>query len=537
MRQVSISRQEWLRVGLFIIALLLITSLPYVIGWLSQGSEWVFSGFVFGADDGHSYLGKMRLGARGLLDFYLFYTPEPHPSAPLIFLPYILPGWVVGGFISEQSPALTGALLLTFHAMRWVFNTLLVVVLYRFIAGFIRRPGTRFTALLLATLGGGLGWLLLLIGTEPPEFLIPEGFGFLILLGLPHLALARAALLGGFILLFQALDRPQALTPRLMLAGLCWCVVGLTVPFYLAILYVMLGMWGLALWIRQRRFPLRLAIRGGVAAGLTLPLFIYFNVVFSANPVFATWTAQNILLSPSPLAYALAYGLLISFGVIGWRWVWRRAEEQGRYALLFWPLVIPALVYLPFISVQRRLAEAVLVALAILAAVGMRFALRHRIGKRLVRPALALMLTSSLLFGLVTLLVATQPAPPLFRPAAEVRMLNWLNQHSTPDAVTLSAFSTGNVLPAYTHLRPYVGHGPETADALNKTAMTARFFSSQLTAEERLALYRGFNMRYVIYGPSEQALSQGATPNWLDDGRLIYDQDGYQVYELAYPPM
>src|SRR5687768_17178571 len=91
-----ITRREWRTVSLYALLLVFLTTLPYVLAWAGQGDAWRFSGFLFGIEDGYSYLGKMRLGVRGLWDFYLFYTPEPHAAAPLIFLSYILPGQLVG---------------------------------------------------------------------------------------------------------------------------------------------------------------------------------------------------------------------------------------------------------------------------------------------------------------------------------------------------------------------------------------------------------------------------------------------------------
>src|SRR5690606_11979001 len=145
-----------------------------------------FSGFVFGVDDGHSYIGKMRLGAQGRWDFSLFYTAEPHEGAGLLFLPYIVPGQIVGLFMDETDPALTGTLIGVFHLMRIVFGALLIFVTYRFISVFIAEGWLRLLALILATLGGGFGWLLVVTGagSPPPEFFIPEGFTLQILLGL-----------------------------------------------------------------------------------------------------------------------------------------------------------------------------------------------------------------------------------------------------------------------------------------------------------------------------------------------------------------
>lgn len=577
-----ITRREWRKVILFALLIIVLTTLPYVLGYLKQDGQWQFSGFLFGVEDGNSYVGKMRLGARGLLDFYLFYTPEAHASAPLVFLPYIIPGWIVGRFINDHSAALVPALTLSYHLMQIIFNLLLIVVLYRFIAVFIKRPQTRFLALVLATLGGGLGWMLMLLGqsswlgSPPAEFFIPEGFSWLILLGLPHLALARAALLGGFLLLFKAFSQTSKASTNIesdslhrlrgraregvkplstqhsvryaVFAALCWLVVGLAVPFYLPIIYVILATWGLILWIAQRRFPLELLISGGIAAGITLPLFAYFTYAFSTNPIFAIWSSQNILQSPHPLHYVAAYGLLVACTLIAVRWLWRKTQHSAlrtqHFALLLWPVVVPILVYLP-LNIQRRMAEAVIVPLAILATVGLRFLARKPRWKRLYRPAVIALCLSSVLFLVGITFGALGQSRPIFRPTAELAALDWLNTHASADSVILTAFDTGklspttnidtgNLVPAYTNLRPYVGHGPETAHATDKDAATRRFFADQMTAEERRALYSSVNIRYIFYGPLEQTLlaSEKAEPAWQADADKIYDTDGYQIWEI-----
>ena len=556
-----ISRREWRNVILFALLIIVLTTLPYALGYLKQDSQWRFSGFLFGVEDGNSYVGKMRLGARGLLDFYLFYTPEPHASAPFVFLPYILPGWLVGRFIDSHNPLLFQALTLTYHFMQIVFNLLYIVVLYRFIAAFIKQPKTRFLALILAVLGGGFGWIVTFLGSTPAEFFIPEGFSWLILLGLPHLALARAALLGGFLFIFRTLSTTRSETGGInpaptqgisfairyaVFAALCWLIVGLTVPFYLPIIYVILATWGLVLWIAQRRFPREFVVAGGIAVVITLPLFAYFTYTFSANPIFAIWSSQNILKSPPPLDYVAAYILLVAFALIAGRWLWRKLSSKRfqHFGLLLWPIVVPILVYLP-LNVQRRMAEAVIVPLAILAAVGLRFLKHQPRWKRVYRPAIVVMCMSSVVFLLFMFFGALGQSRPVFRPTAELTALDWLNNNTPADSVILTAFDTGkllpqtnidsgNLIPAYTNLRPYVGHGPETAHATDKDALTRRFFADQMSEDERRTLYASVGIRYIFYGPMEKDLltDASAIPAWQSDADKIYDVDGYQVWQV-----
>jgi len=68
-----------------------VTMLPYLLGYASQGDAWRFTGFVFGVEDGNSYIAKMLSGSAGAWLFRTPYTPEAQRGV-LAFLPYILLG-------------------------------------------------------------------------------------------------------------------------------------------------------------------------------------------------------------------------------------------------------------------------------------------------------------------------------------------------------------------------------------------------------------------------------------------------------------
>lgn len=552
-----ITRREWLIVVIFTLVVLLLTSIPYWLAWSREGAEWSFSGFMLGVQDGASYLAKLRLGARGLWDFYLLHTPEPHAGTPLINLPYILPGQIIRLFVPLDDPRLPYVLIGVFHLLRWLCGALFIAAVYGFVARFLRRPTDRVLALVLVTLGGGLGWLLAVtgngewLGSLPVDLFVPEAFPFHMLYGLPHLALAGAGMLGGLTLLLGAGEQSRdstargvgatrrvAPTGRWWLTTLCWLITGLSVPFYLAVIYVVLAAWGLATWIIQGRFPMVLLRRALLPALLTLPLFGYYAMAFQGNPALAQWSAQNLLPSPHPLHYLLAFALILIPAWWGARRAWNRARLDFRQVLLLaWPVIVPLLVYLP-INVQRRLAALVIVPLAILAVMGLRWLIHQRPRLRFARPLLlTAMLATSAFLIFTGSLSALNPRVPIFREAAELRALQWLNQQAPADSVVLAAFETGNVIPAYTDLRPFVGHGPESLFALAKTDQTEAFFGGQMSEAERLALYQEFAIRYILYGPLERKLAEAAgldpnAPPWVVDGDLIYEADGYQVYQL-----
>jgi len=203
-----VTQREWRNALLFAVVVMALTTLPYLVGASAQRSDLRFGWFLFGVDDGNSYLAKMRQGAVDGWLFHIVYTSEPHDGA-FLFTPYLAGGKLAALLAPPSSPAFTDAMLLVFHLARIGFGILLILVTYRFVAVFIIKRSLRWLALTLITLGGGLGWLLTIVGlgnwlgSLPIDLYLPEGYTFYLLYGLPHLSLARAAVLGGLLLIFR----------------------------------------------------------------------------------------------------------------------------------------------------------------------------------------------------------------------------------------------------------------------------------------------------------------------------------------------
>ena len=356
---------RWL--WIFALAALLLTTLPYLLGFAVQGNDWRFSGFVFGVEDGHSYMAKMLRGAAGN---WLFETPYTalEQGGVLAFFPYILLGKL------SAPPGQYEQLVVLFQVFRWVGGLMLFMALYDFIRLFIADESWRRWGVALASLGGGLGWMLILLGkgswlgSLPLDLYSPETFGFLALLGLPHLLVARAMLLWGFV----AYLNPESAPWR---AGFIWLWMGFFQPLNVPLAWVLVAAHWLVVYARDvwqlRGEPstsltwqiwLRRALG---AAAVSAPLVIYTFSAFNADPVLRQWTAQNLILSPHPLQYLAAYGLLMPLSLMGLRRVWRNWTQLAAL-LVVWTLALPLLVYAPY-NLQRRLAEGFWVAWVVLA--------------------------------------------------------------------------------------------------------------------------------------------------------------------------
>ncbi|MCC6973345.1 MAG: hypothetical protein IT322_04960 [Anaerolineae bacterium] len=543
----TLTRREWFSLLLFAAAVMMITSLPYLIGSQAARPGEHYTGLLLGIEDANSYLAKMRLGANGAWLFTMRYTAESHTPA-LLFTPYLLIGKIAGLIAPPTSPAHYDALLMVFHGVRFLSGMLVIVVSYRFLAAFVRVRALRWLGAVLVSLGGGLGWLLVstgngnYLGWTPVDLLLPEGYTFYLLYGLPHLALARAGLLVGLLCLFQSARcfRPDQWLRWSMVAGACWLVMAVCVPFYGAVLALILGAWGLGVWLRRGRFPLDLIWRcavGGILPGIML---LYSLLVTATEPVLkATFQDQNLLTSPPPIHFLFGYGLLTLAALPAFPCVWQRGKKDIRWILpLSWLIIAPVLAYFP-IEVQRRMLEGVFVPLCLMSVIGLRLwwiALRRVTQRRAgwVWRALALGIAAiSLGTPIMTMLAGAfapyneQNRPQFNVSAGAVAMFEWLNTNTSPDQVALSATRAfSNRIPAWTNLRSYLGHPVETLDALTKEAEVKAFYEGRMEAPERQSFFAQRGIRYWLFTPDDPPPPDDLIPVYVNEA-------GYRVFKVG----
>jgi hypothetical protein len=525
------------------VAALAITTIPYAIGAALTTEGRVFGGFVYALEDCYSYLAKMRQGAEGAWLFHIAYTPEPHVGT--LFFPFHLALGKVAALVPIGD--LTARMVWVYHVARWVFGLGLLLTVYRFLAAFTERVAVRRIAWLMVTFGGGLGWLIVALGrsnwlgSPPLDFILPEGFTFLVLYAFPHIALARTLLLWGILFLLRAWITDGVHNAKYVLriaysvlTGLAWLAMGLIVPFYVPVAWAVTGAAWLALCLRRRRVMWREAGLAGVPAFVSAPVVAYSLWVFGSDPVYAAWSAQNLILSPHPLHYLAAYGLPLLLAALAVRAAWR--SERPAWLSLAWVGVVPFLVYLPF-NLQRRLVEGVQVPLSLLAAWGLLKIsnLKSQIPNLrrwlLVGTVLVTMsLTNVMLVAGNVLVLRPHPAS-VYRDVAEIAALDWLGERVEPSDVVLSSYETGNYLPARMRARVFVGHGPETVRFAEKKALVARFFDAATGDAWRQDLLAEYGVDYIFWGPAERQVGD-FDPQVAAYLREVYGANGYGIFEV-----
>jgi hypothetical protein len=537
-----VARAEWRWVLIAALVALAIVNVPYLAGGSSERPERVFGGCILLVDDCYSYLAKMRQGAEGAWLFHLAYTPEPHRGT--LFFPFHLLLGKVAALLPGSD--LTVRLVWVYHAARVIFGLGLLLTVYRFLAACTERVAVRWLAWLMVTFGGGLGWLLIVfgqsnwLGSPPLDFYLPEGFAFLVLFGFPHLALAQSLLLWGILSLSKAWGtNTQSGTPDTqhvtrntnyelrithlkwaILSGLLWLAMGLIVPFYVAVAWAVMGAAWVVLGLRKRQTALREGGLAGVAVLVSAPIVAYNAWIFASDPVYATWAAQNRILSPHPLHYLAAYGIPLVLAAFAVRSAWH--EKGLGWLALAWMGVVPVLVYLPF-NLQRRLVAGVQVPLSLLAAWG-AVQLGHSRRRWLAVALLATLLPTSLV-------LVTGSSAWMYRDASEIAALDWLAGQVQADDVILTAYDTGNYLPVRVGAKVFLGHGLETVEADQKESLVTHFFDAATDDAWRQQLLAQYNVDYVFWGPAERALG-GFDAGQAAYLRQVYDAEGYAVFKV-----
>lgn len=551
----EVKRKEWIWVIGVAAIIMMLTTVPYIIGALRSNDEWRFSGFVFGVEDGNSYLAKMQLGAHGEFLFQLSYAFEDHPKAlffPLHILLGKLTGWIVG---TQDTLRLHSALIITYHLSRITFGIILLLVIYRFLAELLPRISQRRVTFVLIALGGGLGWSLILFRApeQPLELYSPEAFTFLDLYGLPHLSASRALMLGGLLCYLRAIRDKWWWS---LIAGACWMAMTLIQPFYMLIIFVIISLHVFALAIMTflhkddllrgidlNASTLRALWIGAMAGAFGLPMTLYSFFLFLSDTIYKVWSSQNILPSPSWWVYLAAWGLFLLIGVFGVRSLYRR-NLIACVLIIVWILVVPILIYIPY-NLQRRFSEGIYVPMIALAIGGVTavFSGRRRVWRLARRYVPILLIILSLPMTLILWIGGVNAvmtySQPIYQDRDQVATYVFLGKNLPPRANVLSSYQFGNAVPAYGYLVAVIGHGPETPFLLSKQVSVSGFYKTNLTPTMRFQSFVALNSPYVVIGPDERALGSFDPTNPRQSNFLqkVFESGPYSVWAFRPTPI
>jgi hypothetical protein len=278
---------------------------------------------------------------------------------------------------------------------------------------------------------------------------------------------------------------------------------------------------------------------------------LYDLTVFAVDPVYRAWSQGNVCLSPNPLHYLVAYGVLWLLALAG-LWHYVRRHDEREWLIVAWLVCGTLLLYFP-VDFQRRLVQGLQIPLCLLATVGLFRYLLPAIGRARWVRALAqasharynrqslrrFAVNGLLIFCSVTSLVLWTIANsqvlahgfPFYHETAENQALDWLATHTARSDAVLASYAEANYVPARAGNRVYAGHWAETPLIREKMRALDTFYAAQTSDEWRAAFLAENDIRYLVQGPRERALGD-FDPAGRDYLTERFATSGFAIYQV-----
>jgi hypothetical protein len=110
---------------------------------------------------------------------------------------------------------------------------------------------------------------------------------------------------------------------------------------------------------------------------------------------------------------------------------------------------------------------------------------------------------------------------PYYLPLDYKQAFDWLAQKD--EGSVLSAFVTGNFIPAYTGLQSYMGHSSFTPDVKNKRQKAAQFYKNP-----DLDFLTENNIGFVFWGMEERRISSPVSRRFL---KKVYESRRIDIFQ------
>jgi len=471
-------------ISLFILVFFLL-SIPFLVAWLSQGDDYVFSGFLANPLDGNSYLAKMMGGYQGNWTFKLPYSIVPGEGS-YIFLFYILLGHIAR--VSRLEP------IIVFHLSRLLAFIFLYYVLFRYISKLFEGDRDKiWPAFIVTALGSGMGWLAVLFAYKSSDLWVAEAFPFLSSYQNPHFALGLGLMLLILMLFYSGNLRSTLF--GIFLSGLFLAII---LPFGAVVV-------GLVVFLEQtwcymgkeEVFPKKVIL---LISG-TLPLVLYQFYLVNTHPELGIWNSQNQTPSPPLWDFILSFSPALILAVISAITKFKGIRSGLFKVSIVWLILGLVIIYLP-LGIQRRFMVGYYIPVSILASA---FILTFE-SKKVRTVGFAALLASSLLTISIILLAGisgfSTKNPLLLLTKPESDGLEWIKNNTRVDQGILADSRMGLFIPARTSLRVIYGHPFETINAENNKTIVDKFFACEYTPDEAEELIRKIPISYIFLNSS-----------------------------------
>jgi hypothetical protein len=528
--------REIVAVGALVAFILAITATPYLYAYSISGADRQFMGIVLNVPDTAQYFSWAHESQSGLF----IANKLTSEQGPAVY--FNLFWWGVGQLAGLLHVGLAEATQL----VRPFAGAVFIGALYWFTGLVTTNRVERWTAFLVATLGGGLGWIL--IGAKqltgaldyPLDVYVTEANAFLTVMAFPMQAMAGALLVVTLGLGALALERHSS--QLALLAGVVGLALGVQHGYDLVIVYAVLGTLGAILALRDGDW-LRTIWLGALMCAPSLPAVGYLALLTRASAIWRGVLSQygNAgVYTPNPMHLLVLIGIPLLVVLVGLpllvvrrrlAWDWFQHAPARKLLIYVWLSVGFLLLYIPT-DFQIKMLACWQVPVAIVATRLLFGWLRPAQASRSLAMLFVLAVIPVNLYLLTWRFVDLDRRDyPYYLSGDEVAALQWLEQNSAPSDVVLSSLTIGQYVPSASGNTVYLAHWAQTLDFFAKRDAVAHFFDAAASDDEREAILTNSEVSYVIQGPAERSLG-GFDPSRSAMLERAFETPSVSVYRV-----
>lgn len=443
--------------------------------------------------DYYIYLYHIAQGQNGNLISYELHTSEPHIGT-LTRIEYTLPTFIISPL--KLPPYIV------YHYLRLFYAIFFALSVYYFVSLFAKNSFQRIFLFFLSYASAGF----IKITTEGPTTFITHLTQIDAMRRstfIPHYTLSNGLFL--FILAFIFKNRVAP-------AAVLLFFLTLINPFHSIIILIVLS-----ISFVLRKFSLRNLLFLLLSF---LPSFLYVFFVYSQEPlsIIKVWESKqfddfafnfkNYLLTIGPIIFLSPFGALIALKKGGLK----NISIVVITIIIYIFLSSTKLFFITGISNFRFYGFPTFVFLGIFA-----FYTINLIKKPFVKHALfAIMIIISSFFYLTVYRQISSEFKNYPYNAYIPKELHdgflWIKNNSLQNDIVLTRFITGNMLPAFSARRVFIGHQITTINFPQKLALVEKFYTNQMTAPEAQKFLKDNNITLVFVGLEESSINVNQYP-------------------------
>lgn len=505
MDKVSRSERNW--VFMWAVAIVLLSSLPYLWGAFLAPKGYHFLGLTHNIDDGAVYLSWMRQAADGHFFIRNLFTNEPQTARAFSVL-FLL----MGAFARITHLPL----ILVFHLFRIGFGILFIWSIWQFSRLFLEDERQRKILIPLIGLSAGIGWLIPGAGapTGPVDLWQPEAITFLSTYLNPLFLAGLILMIWSFYFLLK-MQRTGRVGDA-AIAGVMLLLLGNIHTYDVITVGCLWAVYVIVSCATTHKIQLKTIAFSAISAVIALPSVAYQYYIYKIDPVYAA-RVNSPTPSPEIWSFFAGYGFVLIGAVIGVVLIIRSKRCKGEVSplsvlhyplLIVWSVIGFALPYIP-VAQQRKLIMGLHIPLCILCAIALCKLIESIPGafrSSVLLLIVSLMSISNFKFIAQDMRLLTQGqtvthyAP--FMSDQDMSAMQWLKDHSKVDDTIFSPPTFALFAPAFTGHQVYYGHWSETPDYTKKLNIWLSSVNLSMTFDSRLDRVCETGSKYLVSNPA-----------------------------------